>query len=144
MNIIGQIVVFTTSLLVSYSHAAQVNEVSYYVHDFERRYHINTSAIDIEFVGDFPGFPSRVGLCMVRPDDTKVIEVKHKFWDLTTESQRTLLIYHELGHCVLDILRHREEIFPDKCPQSLMSSTLPKDKCFKKYKKHYYQELIKY
>lgn len=62
---------------------------------------VDTSMITIQMVDEIPmrGNYYIMGDCQAQ---TQSIRVNQKFWDTFTEHCREQLIYHELGHCVLD------------------------------------------
>ncbi len=82
------------------------------------------------------------GVCVF--DAPRYILINRYYWhslerSLSTKSliKEEILLFHELGHCVFDRM-HREDLYEDKCPRSLMSSVLMTPKCFVKH----YNELI--
>jgi hypothetical protein len=65
--------------------------------------------------------PPAVGLCW-RYEDTKTgvsIEIDPDYWFSATETKKEVLIFHELGHCILG-RDHEEEKLYYTVPKSLM------------------------
>ena len=54
-------------------------------------------------------------------DNTKIIRVRHFYWDKFDYFTREQLIFHELGHCEFNIMKHNDEV-KDTCPASIMRS----------------------
>lgn len=42
-----------------------------------------------------------VGKCVTYADDVKKLIIDQSYWDKSSSLQRELLIFHELGHCIL-------------------------------------------
>jgi hypothetical protein len=61
-----------------------------------------------------------------------VVLIDRGFWDMASKDEKTVLIYHELGHCWLD----RDHVEP----KSIMEPFLIWD--FAMYRKYYVQELF--
>lgn len=59
--------------------------------DLER---IATNLIDIN--------EDAVGRCLTYEDGSKVINIDRVFWNNSTDLEKEFLIYHELGHCLLE------------------------------------------
>jgi hypothetical protein len=73
------------------------------------------------------------------------IYVSREEWDLLDESGKKILIYHELGHCVLGRLHevHTYEKEQAYCPTSIMFPYLdPTVKCYEVYEDLYIEELF--
>jgi hypothetical protein len=66
------------------------------------------------------------------------------FWYNSSEIEKKALFFHEAGHCVLWYLLHNNEMLPDLCPASIMSSTLPDKFCLMVHWDDYIKELFKY
>lgn len=64
--------------------------------------------------------PGTVGVCTTYDDDTiRDIVIDTKYWNNVTDLQREELMFHELGHCVLN-REHRNDALADGCPASIM------------------------
>lgn len=67
-------------------------------------------------------------------------------WDQASDSTKTMLIWHELGHCVLN-RDHKNDTEIDavsgiKLPASIMNAKLPLDQYFTSRKDEYTKELF--
>jgi hypothetical protein len=81
--------------------------------------------------------------CTTSPFHLPEIRVDYIWWEGASEDSREQLIYHELGHCVLD-LGHNPNLNEYGCPESIMYPyVFGKTSCYKHYKPYYYEELIK-
>ncbi len=102
-----------------------------YKHRFERHYGKPVS------VGiNFGEMENAVGVCYYV---TGNIEIDKDYWDSVGESAREELIFHELGHCVLN-KEHNEYMMGD-CPASIMYPELTPG-CYDKHKEYYIKELF--
>ena len=76
----------------------------------------------------------------------KTIYINIREWELSTRTEKTLLLYHELGHCVLKIPFHRDgEVLRDndKIPKSIMTGKeLPTEEQFSNNREYYLDELF--
>ena len=71
------------------------------------------------------------------------ISLRH--WPYWTEMEREEVIFHELGHHVLN-LNHdwsSNQFFKDKCPRTIMYYKGINTKCYQKRRKYYIHELFK-
>lgn len=86
-----------------------------------------------------------VGLCYMyvlgRPLQ---IFVDKRYWSHISMAQKTVLMYHELAHCLLN-KEHTSVTMPenDFCPNSIMNPSIINEECFNKYYNHYLNELFK-
>jgi hypothetical protein len=83
------------------------------------------------------------GLCNY---SKRQITISRKFWDLASDSsyRKEALIFHELGHCVLNLRGHEtESIFMSgmTCPKSLMNPALLGQE-YSKNRDYYIHELF--
>lgn len=89
------------------------------------------------------------GTCYYSDDDTRILINKNS-WNRLNETQREILIFHELGHCELKIFGHNEVQFmiinDEPCPLSIMRSQLfsyrEANECYKEFKEMYMEELF--
>lgn len=59
------------------------------------------------------------------PAVQRVVEIKtgtYSCWDGMFENDREALIFHELGHCLLGRIKHKNDLFGDGTPKSIMVS----------------------
>ena len=70
------------------------------------------------------------------------IVVDRDSWNLMNSTEREVLMYHELGHCVLGRY-HPETMLTKRCPTSIMHPLLPTAvRCYNERKDYYIQELF--
>jgi hypothetical protein len=94
-------------------------EFQTYLTDFEadaKRFgrDVNTDSISISF-GD-TGSPNNGAICHT---GSKEIIVQKALWDVDDDTERKIIVYHELGHCVLG-LDHSTELgimYPSRVPE---------------------------
>lgn len=55
---------------------------------------ISTELVDIE--------TEAIGRCLTYEDGTKTINIDKVYWSGSSEIEKEFLIYHELGHCLLE------------------------------------------
>jgi len=72
---------------------------------------------------------------------TPRIAVDRSRWEKMEEMKRTALLFHEMGHCVLE-RRHKEGIAEKGCPSSVMYPYTLSNDCFTEYKIQYETELF--
>jgi len=87
-----------------------------------------------------------VGLCAIYSDGYREIEIDREYWDDAEESVRDELIFHELGHCILD-LDHDETLINKgnyyQIPNSIMYPfTFGYTSYYKEFIEEYHQELF--
>lgn len=99
--------------------------------------------VRVVFVGDIvvKGENPSAGLCSYK-DKPFVVQLNKRLWSESSDTQKEMLLLHELGHCVLD-RRHREGRLPNGGPESLMNMTQKgDDEFYKANKKYYLNELF--
>jgi hypothetical protein len=79
-----------------------------------------------------------VGTCY---HGTKSIAISPEYWKYALESEKIVLIFHELAHCELG-RDHLEDIFTDGCPQSILYPSVLSRYCFDKHQLHYFNEVF--
>lgn len=98
---------------------------------------INT---EITFVPEFKD--GVVGICYFLKNK---VEISREYWNRASDLQKELLVFHELGHCVLHYYGHNEQwIIRDKeaIPNSIMYPYLISDKIYERHKGYYINELF--
>lgn len=74
---------------------------------------------------------------------TNNIVVNPKSWVTLSAHAKEILIFHELGHCVLG-REHDDRLDENKCAVTIMHSNIaPSRRCYKKKREYYLQELFK-
>lgn len=76
-------------------------ELEQYARSFELDMGVNVTHISIRF-GSLSG--STVGLCTSWSNGDREIIIDFEFWDYLSEDAREQLMYHELGHCAMDLI----------------------------------------
>lgn len=62
-----------------------------------------------------------VGEC-ARDAGTPIVRISRTFWSSASDAAKTLILYHELGHCVLGRDHEDTLILNDSIPRSLMAT----------------------
>jgi hypothetical protein len=110
-------------------------EVQEYVSRFEQAaasegVHVDSSALIITLQDT--GFSNNEqGICYF---DRVTVTLNKKFWATAMDADKELLVFHELGHCLLG----RQHIKA----QSIMQASLPMTSMFMDYKASYVHELF--
>jgi len=102
-----------------------------YIEHFEQTFKASTQYTNVTFIASIADDPNSIyytiGYCQGR--DVKILK---SFWDWSTNSEKRTVIFHELGHCVLN-LEHDDHLntrWNDGCPNSFMNSILISDECY--------------
>jgi hypothetical protein len=86
------------------------------------------------------------GVCFTYPNGDKEIIIKKSWWDKTSETQKELMIFHELGHCHLG-RTHDEQVVNHEgrdIPVTIMNPTIPLSSWYNEYKDGYITEFFTY
>ena len=67
--------------------------------------------------------------------------INKQFWDAATPTEREMVIFHELGHCVL-YRKHLNDARPDGSPVSLMRYTIYSPTTYNNNRDYYLRELF--
>ena len=90
-----------------------------------RGYDITIDSLIVEFQGDLNGGDA-AGLCtfatMRSPVPYIQLDTTSANWT-NNEYHREILVFHELGHCILDRRTHRDDLLPNGNIASIMRST---------------------
>lgn len=89
----------------------------------------------IQFVDKITAIDGAVGVCY----PTNVIQLDINYWR-QSHDEANMVIYHELGHCVLK-QGHRDGLLPDGCHASIMHSEMDTLDCYKKHRKELVREM---
>ena len=124
----------------SFHSSPHPEEILPVIREFERDFRTRVSVpIFIEEID-----PRFYGLCERQSDGYKKIRISNVAMATLNPAQVKMLVYHELGHCHLD-LPHRSEMFPSGCPQSLMIPQMFTEQqtlnCFNQAPEYYVSEL---
>ncbi len=119
-----------------------------YVDEFEQAMSDNNvrDGVNVEIVFGDTG-SAQNGLCHREGGQTPKISISRPVWNSFMDHQRRILIYHELGHCVLG-REHTEAMHEDadgsSYPDSLMAPSLPVvAQSFSLHRAHYVEELFR-
>ena len=86
---------------------------------FEAVCNVSTQHIDMKLTFDFTLQARQVGQCIRWEDGRRLIEIDYNYWWHVDTNTRHWLVYHELGHCALE-LGHDDTVDADGNPRSLM------------------------
>ena len=99
-----------------------------YFENFERAADDRGILIDLASLGITAGFeesvsqePQIVGMCQSHPDQGEQIIIDLNEWKRTTQFRHEFMLFHELGHCVLN-RGHFDEAYPSGICKSIMRS----------------------
>jgi len=82
-----------------------------------------------------------IGECVMYSDGTKIIQIDASFWATLDQNGKTELMYHELGHCAMNMV-HINTIQAGGCPVSIMNQYFfGESDCYSGSVEYYYQEL---
>lgn len=83
-----------------------------------------------------------LGLCVIDSNGRKSVYINETWWNAKEESDRRVLLYHELTHCVFQ-RGHESRKFANGMPYSIMSPVInPVLRFYKKYERYYLNEII--
>lgn len=111
-------------------------EIVRFREDFTNYFGYDTSSISIIFVDEITAQSKFVfvGYCYA---PTNSIEILRSYWKTIPTITKQMLIFHELGHCLLK-KHHDPTLQNDTCGASIMLPHLDRQKCYVKH----YNELI--
>ena len=115
------------------------NRLLTFIREFESIYAVSADSISAKLVdGDLmSNNPDVVGLCM---PDTNNLLFRQEYWDMMTFTRKKIRVFHELAHCLMG-RDHRDDVYPDGCPRSIMSTYLMDERCFDMHEGELLQEL---
>lgn len=82
-----------------------------------------------------------VGQCWQFDDSTPTIVVDAEIWQLIGYYEREILVFHELGHCILG-REHRNSLDDNGMPKSIMYKHLFNEYYYETYREKYLNELF--
>ncbi len=91
---------------------------------------------------DIDGETGGRGVCEVATNMTPVITIDQTAWESSDEDERQELIYHELGHCVLN-KTHEEGTNSIGIPASIMNPYKIDGSIYAQYRSFYLSKLFK-
>lgn len=100
----------------------------------------NIDDLIIQFSSDLPG--EWAGDCVNQGGlfGTPTININAEYWTQISNDQREELVYHEMGHCVLD--RGHTSARWEGQPDSIMNPQVFPTGLFSQYREHYVLELF--
>lgn len=103
-------------------------ELKPYIQEFGEIYHIDMTTISATLVsGRIKNQDDQVvGLCEMGQGRTYF---RREYWEILNGIEKKMLVFHELGHCAMN-RDHRNDMYPDGCPKSIMFSYLFSLQCF--------------
>jgi hypothetical protein len=85
--------------------------------------------------------PQLAGVCLVMEDGFRQILINKKTWGSLSHDQKEELIFHELGHCKLNLGHIEGQYLKTGCPLSLMAPVLFSKHqalaCYSRHKDYY-------
>ena len=127
---LGQFLLYSGLLLLATACGRKpeldLGEFASYAHAYESDATSNGHPVKIEdLVIKYQSVdnPQEQGFCRLATDATPQIGINKAAWDLMTENQKIILMYHELGHCVGHdnvYRKHLSSTLSDGSPSSLM------------------------
>lgn len=123
-------------------HVEKFEEWGQYLYN-DSSYKIPEIHIDIGPINDFNlGIisPGAIGVChyLRKP---RTILIKESFWNDATETEREMVVFHELGHCALD-RPHTNALGPWGKQISLMYPKIFSPNLYRRYYGYYMDELF--
>ena len=96
-------------------------ELGYYVGRFETSYGKKVDDVPVNFANDLDEKLGKgvAGVCWAWTGGQREVEINSNYWSDFTDEQREQLVFHELGHCVLN-KSHDDGTDGDNCPSSIM------------------------
>jgi len=117
-------------------------EFQEYIDRFEKYGNIIIVDLNIHF-GSIED-PFVMGFCKWGHSGTPEIVISFYHWDyITTDLEKESLVFHELGHCVLD-RRHREDVLDNMAPASIMYPFALSHNVYYNNHQYYIEELFSY
>ena len=115
-----------------------------YLDSFQRDIGVDPSGISIGFA-DTESLANplgeTVGECTIWSNGTKQIQIDSGYWATISDTQKTELVYHELGHCAM-LLQHIVGLDTNGCPLSIMYPyTFGDSPCFAGNERAYFKQL---
>lgn len=114
-----------------------------YVQAFEQEYGRTIYDIPMVMTENLPS--GRAGECRIfRVGQFREIAISWQSWDNLADHEREMLMFHELGHCVLE-RKHTKKKFDNGQPLSIMYPSLSPTVDWYDYNREYYlEELLKH
>jgi hypothetical protein len=108
-----------------------------YVHHFEDAWGHKVEELDVDF--DLTLKDNTVAYCRI--GTWPQVRINRHYWGIYNETVRTIVMFHELGHCILE-RPHSDARLPDGCPLSIMYPFVLGTRCWQAHAAHYTAELF--
>lgn len=133
--------IYFTLLLSACGQAPQITvEPAFDMYIAKFRTHVGVDIVDLSTTFATLVRPM-VGECIHKEDGTREIKIDLTYWNNSSDDAREELLYHELGHCVLN-KGHTSVMNTDGCPHSIMHpQVFGNSGCFINNKEYYFNEL---
>ena len=99
--------------------------------------HVDTDRVKVVFVGSIKG--NFIGTCNLA---TKEIALLRSYWRSVSGASQEVLLYHELGHCVLDRGHNNNHNGPNGFPSSIMNRLPVQGAVYENHRDYYLKELF--
>lgn len=119
-----------------------INAFVYFGHAYGIETTEAVSKLTVTFVNVLPG--TVIGLCYTDKDNP-IVFIRYDYWVQADLIHREQIIWHELGHCVLD--RSHEEKMINSHPVSIMypdNTVVEDERYYLKHRFNYIKELFTY
>lgn len=97
--------------------------------------------LNVSFVPEIPsndpGYIT-LGQCFM---GTGIVQINHTEWEDLSDNEKEELIFHELGHCLLN-RQHNDGLFATGMPVSMMYWLLVDERWYVQYKAYYWNEMF--
>lgn len=116
-----------------------------YVSSFEESAHargVDLAIADLVIEFGTPAAPTADATCYQGGNTVPRIVIDQKKWDAMPEAKRTALLFHEMGHCVLDRPHLDGAKSGSSCPVSVMNSYTLSATCYSSNEDYYLSELF--
>jgi hypothetical protein len=114
-------------------------EIREYYDRFSEYYNVDPYYVSAEFVEEV-GDERTVAVCRSWSNGYRQISIEIGFWSGLTDYGKEQLVFHELGHCVLN--RGHNNSVDNGCPESIMNdSAFGDSKCYSDYRDELIAEL---
>lgn len=132
----------------NFTLASQDDDLASYVQRFEDVYGIEISdVISITFADLDSANTNHVGVCTVNDETTKsdYIQIDPNTWATFDDSTKEEVIFHEIGHCILDrnhTTAVRDSVKYGRIPASIMFPSILDTNFYQRFHDYYRNELI--
>lgn len=97
------------------------SELEQYALEFEQEMGVNTDYISMMF-GDLSGL--QMGLCTSWSDGRREITIDKEYWDEQDDLGKEQLMYHELGHCAMNLSHDASLVLDPNTNQNIEASIM--------------------